>query len=282
MSMQWHPIFAQLLRLRVERYFEMRTTMPVGDSPRLADIVLLRRTSRTPSPFRGLWRHLTSWNLLEYKGPSVSPRLTDLELLVELGLGIERRLTDELSSKTTRHQKPEQMSFWYLANQLGKRFIERTEAKLGGLEAITAGLWRGRVLSRLVFLTSAVDLAVEKDALPLHIVGQEPPNRERDVAQLVTEQAANIQAVYGGWMATLHPAAWKEVESMARTERRPFKIDIMPAIEHLGVKYVIDQVGVDRVIEAVGPKAILKHISVNDLLAGLTSEQRRELKQQLQ
>ena len=68
---------------------------------------------------------------------------------------------------------------------------------------------------------------------------------------------------------------------MARAKLRPFKIDLMPAINRLGVKYVIDQVGVDRVIEEVGPKAILKHISIDDLLANLTAEQRRELKQHL-
>src|SRR6266850_1880178 len=88
---QWHPVFAQLLRPAVEAYYDVQTTMPVGDAPREADFVLLRRTARGTPPFQGLWRHLTTWNILEYKGPTVSPRRDDVELLIELGLGIDRK-----------------------------------------------------------------------------------------------------------------------------------------------------------------------------------------------
>src|SRR5438874_11872705 len=88
---QWHPVFAQLLRPLVEDYYEVETTVPVGDAPREADFVLLRRTTPTP-PFRGLWRNLTTWNVLEFKGPTVSPRRGHIESLIELGLGIDRRL----------------------------------------------------------------------------------------------------------------------------------------------------------------------------------------------
>src|SRR5947209_11138087 len=90
--MQWHPIFARLLRPAVEGYYDVETTFPVGDAPREADFVLLRRTGSAPPPFRGLWRHLTSWNILEFKGPTVSPRRGHIESLIELGLGIDRRL----------------------------------------------------------------------------------------------------------------------------------------------------------------------------------------------
>src|SRR5207302_8802951 len=55
MTTQWHPIFANLLRPLLEQYYEVRTNLPVGDLPRLADIVLLRRTL-TDAPFAGLWR----------------------------------------------------------------------------------------------------------------------------------------------------------------------------------------------------------------------------------
>src|SRR5262245_806800 len=89
---QWHPVFAQLLRPALEKYYEVRTSVAVGDAPREADFVLLRRISSRRPPFRGLWRHLTPWNIFEYKGPTVSARRRDLQLLIELGLGIERRL----------------------------------------------------------------------------------------------------------------------------------------------------------------------------------------------
>jgi hypothetical protein len=93
--MQWHPLFAELLRPLVKGSFEVQTNVPVGDAPRSADLVLLRRTSSAAPAFQGLWRWLTAWNVLEFKGPTVSPRLGDLDLLIELGLGIHRRLNDE-------------------------------------------------------------------------------------------------------------------------------------------------------------------------------------------
>src|SRR5713101_5235202 len=92
---QWHPLFVQLLRPLMEGYYDVLTNVPVGDVPRAADIALLRRTSESLVPFRGLWMHLTTWNILEFKGPTVSARLRDLHLLVELGLGIHRRLNEE-------------------------------------------------------------------------------------------------------------------------------------------------------------------------------------------
>ena len=80
---QWHPIFAELLRPMLQDYYEVQTNVPVGDAPCEADIVLVRRTSNPPTPFRGLWRHLKTWNVLEFKGPSVSARLDDLNVLIQ-------------------------------------------------------------------------------------------------------------------------------------------------------------------------------------------------------
>jgi hypothetical protein len=65
---QWHPIFAELLRPMLQDYYEVQTNVPVGDAPREADILLVRRTSNQPTPFHGLWRHLKTWNVLEFKG----------------------------------------------------------------------------------------------------------------------------------------------------------------------------------------------------------------------
>jgi hypothetical protein len=62
---QWHPIFAKLLRPVLEGYYEVSTNVPVGDVPREADVVLIRRASAKPLPFQGLWKDLTQWNVME-------------------------------------------------------------------------------------------------------------------------------------------------------------------------------------------------------------------------
>ena len=168
---QWHPIFAQLLRPAVEAYYEVETTFPVGDAPREADFVLLHRMIGAPPPFTGLWRNLTPWNVLEYKGPTVSPRRGHIESLIELGLGIDRQLRARPTAAGQRRLAPEEMSFWYLANHLGRRFVREATRLLVELEPVGPGLWRSKVLGRLVFLVSSIDLPVEADSLPLHIVG---------------------------------------------------------------------------------------------------------------
>ncbi len=218
---QWHPIFAQLLRPVVEDYYEMQTTVPVGDAPREADFLLLRRTGRGIPPFRGLWRNLTRWNIIEYKGPSVDPRPGDMDLLMELGLGIDRRLRAQQPRRQQTLLPRAEMSFWYLANRLGRRFLHDATQVLGGLEIVGPGLWRCRTLGRLVFLVSGIDLPVQEDSLPLHVVGRGPLATELEVAQLVAQQP-QLQELYGGWLASLHPTAWKEIEAMARKE---LKID---------------------------------------------------------
>src|ERR1700678_2189245 len=93
--MQWHPVFAALLRPLVQDSYEVTTNVPVGDLPREADVVLLRRTAAVATPFSGLWQHLTPLNVLELNGPPVDARLRALGLLAEVGLGIDRRFNEE-------------------------------------------------------------------------------------------------------------------------------------------------------------------------------------------
>jgi hypothetical protein len=155
---------------------------------------------------------------------------------------------------------------------------------------------------------SSVDLPVEEDSLPLHLVGRESPATERLVARLLLERR-ELRERYGGWLASLHPTAWREVEDMARTAGKKLELDLRPAIEYLGLARVIDQVGLDRVIEQVGidrviaqigldrviaqvgldrvieqvgEKEVIKQIGLERLLAHLSPAERRELKRRLQ
>jgi hypothetical protein len=205
---QWHPIFAQLLRPAVEAYYEVQTTVPVGDAPRQADFVLLRRTVQTAPPFQGLWRHLTSWNILEFKGPSVSPRRGDIELLIELGLGIDRRLR----RKERRRMLPEEVSFWYVANRSGAASWPkwRRRSRLWSRLARVCG---AAACSGVCY--SAVICRWKETAFLCTFIGREPPATEREVARLVAAQPA-LQPLYGVGMLALHPMAWQEVEAMAR------------------------------------------------------------------
>jgi hypothetical protein len=155
------------------------------------------------------------------------------------------------------------MSFWYLANHLGRRFLREAARLLGEVAPLGAGLWRSEVLGRLVFLVSSIDLAVRR-------------------------------------MASLHSSAWKEIEAMVRRTSKGLTIDLRPAIESLGLGQVIEQVGTKRVIEEIGSKRFIEEIGskrfieeigskrlfeeidLEDLLANLSPAKRRELKRRLQ
>lgn len=155
--MQWHPFFAHVLRPLLQEYYDVQTDVPVGDLPREADIVLVRRTA--PAPFVGIWQHLTLWNILEFKGPTDTPALRDLDLLLEVGLGIDRRLNDEQRRQGQAIVERNEVSWWYLANHVGARFRAEAEQLLGGLAEQGPGLWRGCAFGRPLWIVS-------RDALP--------------------------------------------------------------------------------------------------------------------
>jgi hypothetical protein len=295
---QWHPQFAQFLRLQMQHYYEVRTTVPVGDAPREADIVLLRRTTEEPTPFTGLWSNLTLLNLIEFKGPTVDARLHDLDLLVELGLGIHRRLNEEQQNQGEDCFQPEQVSFWYIVRSLGRRFVPVARLRLGQLDEVRPGLWRSQILQRLVFLVSSETLGSEVDAVPLHLLVQRSPEEERELAELIAT-VPKYWHWYASPLSQLHPEVWKEVQHMARTKGKGLEWDLTGVledlgmeglVEKLGVKDVIKAVGVNRavkqlgvkqVMEAVGPEKIIEEMGVDWLIAKLPAAQLKKLKERL-
>jgi hypothetical protein len=63
--------------------------------------------------------------------------------------------------------------------------------------------------------------------------------------------------------AALHPAAWKEIFAMAKTNRGGPEFDLQPIVETMGLRKVIEKLGKEEVIE--------------ELLASLTPAKLREL-----
>jgi hypothetical protein len=212
MAKQWHPLFAQLLRPLVEAHYDVQTGVAVGDAPRAADIVRLRRTSTVTPPFQGLWRWLVSWNVLEFKGPTVSARVADLDALVELGLGIHRRLNEDQGKQHQPQLDRPDVSFWYLANHLGGRFLREAGALLGPLERLAEGVWRAHSLARAVLLVSGSAVAVDRDSVPLHVLAKESQETRLAVARLVVENA-ELWRIYSTCLGT---CVWRERKKNSR------------------------------------------------------------------
>jgi hypothetical protein len=308
---QWHPLFAQLLRPLLERYYEIETNMPVGDAPRQADVVLLRRKSAKKPPFHGMWKNLITWNVLEYKGPTVSARLDDLDELVELGLGINRRLNEEQDKEKQTPLRPQEISWWYLANHLGRRFLRDAPQRLGELQAWGQGIWRCVLMQRPLYLVSRVELPVEEDSLPLHVLGSETSETDREVVQVLAGQP-RLWENYREVLLTLHPNLVEELKAMAKTTKKGPKFHLKPLIdfmgekqyiaeslketgpkpfleqldpkqvvEEMGPKQLLAQMDPKQVVEELGPKPLLAQIEIDQLLEGLSPDKVRELKRRL-
>ncbi len=268
--MQWHPIFAEFLRPLVESHYEVKTDVPVGDAPRRADIVLLHRTSEAP-PFQGLWRWLTAWSVLEFKGPTATARVTHLDALLELGLGIRRHLNEERIKQHEPVVDREQVSFWYLASHLGRRFLRDARDLLGELTLLGPGLRRVDVLHHPILLVSARELPVEPDSVPLHLLAHETGQTRLAVSAVVTDNK-RLWALYGGLLATFLPEVYKEVEQMARKKKMLDVLGLRPIFKSLPRQEAITE--------------ILKELDAKEVvvagLAKLTPEERAEILRQFQ
>jgi hypothetical protein len=212
---QWHPIFGHLLRPVLQEYYDVQTNVPVGDLPREADIILLRRASTKQPHFETLWKHLTRWNILEFKGRSESARISDIDLLVEVGLGIHRRLQEKEKVKMPRGE----VSFWYFTNHLGKRFLSDVIELTGELRVVGKGLWRGQMVGRPIWLVSNRDVPIHQETIPVHLVSDETPSTVIELAESVTATEESWR-MFGIWLATSYPLLWKEIQAMTKKHRK--------------------------------------------------------------
>lgn len=281
MATQWHTAFAFLLRPLVEQYFDVATNMPVGDLPREADIVLVRRKAHASPALVGVWRRLSDWNILEYKGPTVSPRFDDIDLLVELGLGIHRRLNEEGKKTKQPHVPATEVSFWYLASRLGPRFYEAIIRRgLGPIEVIQDGVWQAHLLQHPIYLVSSLNLPVEPESLPLQMLGVDTVKKKTEMARLLNEHPM-LKKLYNDAWASLHPEQMQEFMAMARTTKKGPTFHLMPLVEVIGWKEAIHQLGRDRLIDQLATDDNERRKALYRLLGHLSDSEKNELAEQL-
>jgi hypothetical protein len=264
-SIQWHPILARLLRVIVEEYYEIDTNVAVGDVPRAADLVLLRRKDVKRAPFRRLRGHLTKWNVLEYKSRQVSSRREDLPLLVELGMGIARRLNQQLVKDALRPVPASQVSFWYVAHRLGKTSLQAAERLLRDFQPLDQGIWQGEAVGHRMFLVSSVDLPVDAESAPLSMLSNLSREQERALAQVVWEDP-KLRREYRSWLWAFHRLAYEELRRMSRAADKELIIDLRPLIEHVGVREAIEHIGLPVVIKEIGLRAVIDEVGLKSVV----------------
>jgi hypothetical protein len=266
--MQWHPIYAALLRAVLEEHCEVQTKVTVGDVPREADIVVVRRSTSGPLPYTGMWRLLTPWNVVEFKGKTVSARLRDLDLLVELGLGVQRHLDKERAKEEFPGTSRDELTMWYIASHIGERFIRGAGVLLGRpLEVVEPGIWRAEILRRPVLLVGSTTVGVNRDSLPMHALCGVPVASRGAVAEILAAEP-KLVSVFASWMAFNESEIWQELIRMAAERGSPLVPDLQPLIDNVGAKEIIRQMGARRAVAELG---------LDGVLAVLTPEEVEEL-----
>jgi hypothetical protein len=280
MTTQWHPLFARLLRLLLESFYQVENDVPVSDLPREGDLVLIRRASDAEPPFTGLWSFLTEVNVLEFKGPTDSPEEADLELLIHVGTGITYRLNEERRKQGQQPFGNHQVSFWYVAPTLGETFLGHARSRTA-LDYEPGGLWRGRVWGHRVYLVGYRDTPVEPDTVPLHFLAPAPAMPPHALAELLAARP-DLLSLYEQWLFSLHPSLWQEVRNMTQTPSTgpavdwkivaPF-VDVKALVDALGEERVTEILGVDRVVGALGIDRVIGAIGVQRVIDALGAEQ---------
>jgi len=278
---QWHPLFVELLRPLVQGYYDVETNVPVGDLPREADIVLLRRTGTGHPPFQGLWRHLTAWNVLEFKGPTVRPRRQHLDLLVEIGLGVGRRLNQEREQQKQRPLPPAEVSFWYLADVPGQRFVQFAERGLVAFGEVEAGLWRGEVLGHPVFIVRAEALPVDADSLPFHLIGKRTPEVATAMGQLFVSHEELWQGC-GEWLKLYYHTVWRHMIAMGKSTSKVPAFVLKRLLSDLDFGEVVKAMGPERVYKSLDKKTMVQTVGVDDFVDLLSPEDQQRLLKRLQ
>jgi hypothetical protein len=141
---------------------------------------------------------------------------------------------------------------------------------VGEPEVLAAGVWRARLLQRSLVLVSGRELSVERDSVPVHLLGKEPLPNTPALAQLLGRQP-DLWSLYGSWIAGTHPALLEEIRDMARAKKLPFTMDWHRLVEVMGKDEVLREIG--QAVDEIG---------IDNLLAHLTPEQREELRRRLQ
>jgi hypothetical protein len=269
MSTQWHPLFAHLLRLQLEAYYQIHAEMPISELPRRGDIILIRREAKVSPPFNGLWAHLTEWNILEFKGPTDDAQEADLDLLLHVGTGIAFRLNEERRERGETVMPNHRVALWLLAPSLSDAMKQAALRRADfGYEG--GGLWRGRVWGHPIFLVSYTDLAVEPDGLPLFVLRREsPPQGLKEM--LVTR--LDLLRTFQEWLAGFQPRLLEEVLNVVRQDGNELGIDYQRAIKFFDPNTLVDALGgVEKVIQLLGREKLLQR-----LLSTLTPEERERL-----
>src|SRR5258708_6582995 len=139
---QWHPAFAELLKLLLRDYYEIQTEVTVRELPRAGDVMLIRRQDAASPPFQHLWKHLCEWNVIEFKGMSDAAEASDVDLLVHVGTGIAYKFNERQREAKLPPMRHFNVAFWLIAPVIGETILSEVSGR-GRFAWLSEGVWKG-------------------------------------------------------------------------------------------------------------------------------------------
>ncbi len=195
--------------------------------------------------------------------------------LIELGLGIHRRLNELQAKARLPAVEYVEMSFWYLVKHIGRRFRTQLQQHIPDAQPLTRGIWQGHMFSHPVLLVSVRELQVERDSMPLHLLAGVPDTAKGVIAEALKAEPA-LWSYYGAWIHLKEPEIWKEITQMSAKKKLP-AVDYVPLIE-----YMEETNDVKRFMEALGAERTLAAFGAEKFLEQLPAKSRDELRRLLE
>jgi hypothetical protein len=165
------------------------------------------------------------------------------------------------------------VSFWYLANHLGKRFLRDVIEFTGNLEAVSPGLWHGRVLGRPLWLVSNGDVPIDVESAPVSMVSEQSTERALELAR-VAVSSDELWETYGPLLGTYFPNQTEEFSIMATKQgRKKFDMGVVArnAVKAASAEELVKSGVAEEVVDKIGLDRL------DRILAALKPEELREL-----
>ena len=121
---------------------------------------------------------------------------------------------------------------------------------------------------------------MDRESVPVHLVGEESLETEQALARVIVDEPG-LWEVYGSLLGVLHPAVFEEASRMAKSKGKQGGLDLRPFIEKVGLKNYLTMFDADDIIDVLGPEKLAQVLGNKRILARLSAEQRRQLKEQL-
>jgi hypothetical protein len=108
-------------------------------------------------------------------------------------------------------------------------------------------------------LIDSVGVTVDRESVPMHLVGEESAEIERELACVIAQEPGYWK-VYGEFLRSLHPNIFEEASRMAPKEQ-PAEWNLRPFAEKVGLNKYLEPIGVGEIIAAKGAEQFLAELS---------------------